>query len=63
MISSDIGRAAFHIGFFVTLMSGLLLLLVEPGSAEQIITLMTFIVGLLFTLIIVALVRFGTRRQ
>ncbi|MBX2999016.1 MAG: hypothetical protein KF893_10950 [Caldilineaceae bacterium] len=62
MISPEIGKAGFLIGIFVTMVSGGLLLVVERGSAEFTISLLTFGIGILFILLIIVLVRLGTKK-
>jgi hypothetical protein len=62
MISPEFGRAGFVIGIFVSLVSGMLLLVVERGSAEFFVSLITFLIGIAFLLMIVFLVRMGMRK-
>jgi hypothetical protein len=62
MISPEFGRAGFVIGIFVSLVSGMLLLVVERGSAEFFVSLITFLIGIAFLLAIVFLVRMGMRK-
>jgi hypothetical protein len=62
MISPEFGRAGFVIGIFVSLVSGMLLLVVERGSAEFFVSLITFLIGIAFLLVIVFLVRMGMRK-
>jgi hypothetical protein len=62
MIDSSLGRAAFRIGFYVTFMAGLLSLVTQAGSAERAISVLTFVIGLIFLVVITILVRFGSRR-
>jgi hypothetical protein len=62
MIGPELGKAGFLIGIFVTMVAGGLLLVVERGSAEFIISLLTFGIGILFTLLIIVLVRLGTKK-
>lgn len=63
MLSPELGRAGFFIGMFVVLTSGALLLAVRPGSAEFVVTSITFVIGVLFSLALVALIRIGVRRK
>ena len=62
-MNSGLGLAAFRIGFFILLVSGGLLLFLEPGSAEQAITLLMFLLAVLFLAVIVVLVRLGQRKS
>jgi hypothetical protein len=62
MISPEFGRAGFVIGIFVSLVSGMLLLVVERGSAEFFVSLITFLIGIAFLAVIVFLVRMGMRK-
>ena len=61
-MDSQIGRAGFHIGFYVAFVSGILLLFLRRGTAEYLITLFTFVVALIFLLIIVVIVRWSQRK-
>ncbi len=61
-MDSQIGRAGFHIGFYVAFVSGILLLFLRRGTAEYLITLFTFVVAVIFLLIIVVIVRWGQRK-
>lgn len=60
-MSSGLGQAAFRLGFFIVFVAGGLLLFEERGTAEHAITLITFLMGLAFLGVVVALVRFGRR--
>lgn len=62
MIGPEIGKAGFMIGIFITLISGALLLMVERGSAEFSVSLLTFGIGILFLILIIILVRVGVRK-
>jgi hypothetical protein len=61
MIDSNLGYAGFRIGLFVVVTSGLLAWFTEPETAAHVISLFTLIIGLLFTLIIVILVKIGQK--
>jgi hypothetical protein len=61
-MDAQLGRAGFHIGFYIVLVSGVLLLFLERGSAEQMITLFTFGVGLVFLIVIAIIVRLSQRK-
>jgi hypothetical protein len=62
MIGPELGKAGFLIGIFVTMVAGGLLLVVERNSAEFTISLLTFGLGILFLVLIIVLVRLGTRK-
>jgi uncharacterized membrane protein len=62
MIGPELGKAGFLIGIFVTMVSGGLLLVVDRNSAEFTISLLTFGIGVLFLVLIIVLVRVGTRK-
>ena len=51
-MGSALGQAAFRLGFFIVFVSGALLFFVQSGSAEQAITLFTFVIGLLFLIVL-----------
>lgn len=61
MIDSNFGQAGFRIGIYVVLMAGLLTLLTESGTSARIISIFTLLIGLVFLLIIIILVRIGRR--
>lgn len=62
MIGSEIGQAAFRIGMYIVVVSGLLTWFTEPGTSAHVISLFTLIIGLLFLLIIAILVRTNQRK-
>lgn len=59
MLDSQLGHAAFRIGFYLAFVSGLLSLLTQPGTAERVISVLTFVISLLFLIMVVVLVRIG----
>lgn len=61
-MDSTLGQAAFRLGFYIVFVAGILLLFLESGSAEQMITIITFGIGLAFLLIVTILVRWGQRK-
>lgn len=61
MIDPIIGKAAFHIGFFIVFCSGFLLIFVERGTAEFYITQITFAIGATFLIIVAILARLSQR--
>ena len=61
-MDSNLGRAGFRIGVFVTLMSGGLLLVLERGTAEYVLMQFTLLMGLIFLAVIIFLVRFSRRQ-
>ncbi len=56
-MSPDLGQAVFRIAFFITFLSGLLLLFLDHRSAEFVAATITFVIGLIFILVIVVLIR------
>ena len=60
-MSRDLGQAAFRLGFFIVFVSGLMLLVVEAGSAEQAIMLLTLVIGLIFLAVVALIVWLGRR--
>jgi hypothetical protein len=60
-MDSQLGRAGFHIAFYITFVSGMLLFFLPSGSPEQMITIFTFGIGLLFLVLVTFLVRLGQR--
>lgn len=59
---SAIGQAGMRIGMFVLISSGVLLLLLERDSAEYSLMLFTFVLGLLFTVLVAIWVRWSQRK-
>ncbi len=59
----NITRAGFHIGFFIAFVSGSLLLILERGTPEFAITLITFAIGITFLAIVVAVVKWDQWRR
>jgi hypothetical protein len=61
-MDSGIGKAGFHMAFYIVFVAGILLLFLDRGSAEFAITLFSFCVGLLFLGVIVVWVRYSQRK-
>jgi preprotein translocase subunit SecG len=61
MIDSKLGHAGFRIGIYVVLVAGGLSWLTEEGTAERAISMLTFIIGLVFLGIVIVLVWVGRR--
>ncbi len=59
----ELGRAGIRIGMYVTLISGGLLLVVDRGTPEYVISQITFIMGVVFLALVAAWVRWSQRRQ
>jgi hypothetical protein len=57
-MSSALGQAGFRIGVFVALTSGLLLLVVDRGSAEFVLMVGAFGCASVFLAVLAVLVRF-----
>ena len=63
MLNPELGRLGFRIAMFVTLASGALLLAQTPGSAEFVLMMTALAFGLVFLLIMIALVHWSIRRE
>ena len=61
MIGPQVGRAAFRVAFMMVAISGVMLFVLTPGTAEYVISMITMILGLLFIGLIFILVRMGGR--
>jgi uncharacterized membrane protein len=61
-MDSGIGKAGFHMAFYIVFVAGILLLFLDRGSAEFAITLFSFVLGLVFLSVIVIWVRYTQRR-
>jgi len=56
-MNPDAGRAWFRIAMTITLVSAVLVYVTEPGTAERIVSIITLLIGLLFSGTIIVLVR------
>lgn len=63
MLNPEPGRLGFRITIFVTLASGVLLPTQTPGSAEFVLMATALAIGLMFLLIMIALIRWSIRRD
>lgn len=63
MIDPILGKAAFHLGFYIAFVAGALLLFLERGTPEYVITQITLGIGVIFLTIVVVLVKVGGRRR
>jgi hypothetical protein len=61
-MDSGIGKAGFHMAFYIVFVSGILLLFLDRNSAEFAITLLSFVLGLVFLSVIVIWVRYTQRK-
>lgn len=61
-MSPELSHAAFRLGFFITFVAGILLIFEPSGSAEQAISLLTFVIGLVFLAIVMIMARLGNRK-
>ena len=60
-MSPELGQAWFRIAFFITAVSGVLILFQAPGSAEFVISVTSFVIGLIFIAIVAVVVRRSQR--
>ncbi len=56
-MAPEIGQAGFRIGIFLTLMAGGMLLLLDPGTPEFSITVVTLGLGVTFVGLVILLIR------
>ena len=56
-MNPEAGRAWFRIAITIMVVSALLVYFTEPGTAERVVSEITLLIGLLFTGIIIVLVR------
>jgi hypothetical protein len=56
-MAPEVGQAGFRIGIFLTLLAGGMLLMLEPGTAEFSITVVTLGIGLTFVGLVILLLR------
>ena len=57
MLSPELGRAIFRIATFLIVVSLGLLITADPGTAQQVVTVITLIVGVLLGGLVAFLVR------
>lgn len=57
MISPEIGRVWFQVAVFIIVASGVLALVTQAGTAEHVISIASLIVGILFVVVLVILIR------
>lgn len=57
----ELGKAGFRIGFLIVVPSFLLLIFLEPGTAEYVITLVTLVMGVVFLVAVTLLVLYSRR--
>lgn len=62
-MSPQFGQGAFRLGFFIVLVSGILLLFEPSGTAEQAISMLTFVIGLIFLGLVVLWILISQRRS
>ena len=60
-MNPELGQAWFRIALFITLVSAALLLIVQPGTAEFVMTVASLVVGLVFVGIVVFMVKRSNR--
>ncbi|HEY0736875.1 MAG TPA: hypothetical protein VGD69_18290 [Herpetosiphonaceae bacterium] len=63
MLHPELGRLGFRIAMFVTLVSGALLPAQTPGSAEFVLMATALAIGVVFLLLMIALIRWSIRRE
>ena len=56
-MNPEAGRAWFQVAVFITLVSAALLLVVQPGTSEFVITATSLVIGLAFMGVVVFMVR------
>lgn len=56
-MNPDAGRAWFRIATTITLVSAVLVFLTGPGTAERVVSVITLLLGLVFTGAIIVLIR------
>ena len=57
----EAGQAWFRVAMVITLVSAVLLLFLEPGTAEFVVSGVTLVIGLVFIAVIVILARRANR--
>ena len=57
MISPQLGRMAFRIAFMMVAVSAVMIMVVTPGTAEYVVSVITLVLGIIFMGLIFILVR------
>ena len=57
MISPEAGQMWFRIAFIIVILSVILLFTLTPGSEAYIVSVMSLVVGILFMLVLIILIR------
>ena len=60
-MNPELGQAWFRIALFITLVSAVLLIFVQPGTAEFVMTVASLVVGLVFVGIVIFMVKRANR--
>jgi hypothetical protein len=61
MLSPEAGKMWFRIVFFLISISGLLLFVVEPGTAAYVATVLSFAVSLVFLAVLIIMIRLSRK--
>jgi hypothetical protein len=61
MISPEAGQMWFRIAFIIVALSVILLLTLTPGSEAYVVSVMSLVVGLVFMLVLIILIRRSQR--
>ncbi len=61
MINPELGQAWFRIAVFITGVSAVLILFQTPGTAEFVISVTSFVVGMVFIAVVAFVVRRSNR--
>jgi len=60
-MNPQLGQAWFRVALFITLVSAVLLIFVQPGTAEFVVTVASLIIGLMFVGVVVFMVKRANR--
>ena len=60
-MNPELGQAWFRVALFITLVSAVLLIFVQPGTAEFVMTVASLVVGLVFVGVVVFMVKRANR--
>ncbi len=60
-MSPQVGKAWFQIAIFILTLSAILSLLTQPGSAEFVISVVSFVIGAVLLLAVIFMVRRANR--
>ncbi|MEK7440981.1 MAG: hypothetical protein AABZ78_09315 [Chloroflexota bacterium] len=60
-MNPQLGKAWFQVASFITIVSAILLFFEKSGTAEFVVTVLSLIIGVLFLVLVIVMVKFFSR--